>query len=136
MTTYSTPITREQGGSILNFGYGASKAQARFLTGASLILDSGASEHVFGTVTLAATGALTNTAGASITHTVTTQDQGTFALSDATRTATIGVGRNIPTHTASPGSLYIRSDGSMSRLYYNTSDGTTGSVWKAGGSQN
>lgn len=34
-----------------------------------------------------------------------------------------------PTVSASPGSIFVRSDGSASNFYVNTSDGTAGSVW-------
>jgi hypothetical protein len=37
---------------------------------------------------------------------------------------------NAPTVSASPGSVYFRSDGSVSNIYINVSTGTTGSVWK------
>ena len=36
----------------------------------------------------------------------------------------------VPAVSASPGSIFIRSDGSMSRMYVNMSDGVTGTVWK------
>lgn len=42
----------------------------------------------------------------------------------------IRFGADIPTLTASPGAVYFRSDGSISNIYINVSDGATGSVWK------
>lgn len=33
--------------------------------------------------------------------------------------------------SASPGAIFIRSDGSVSNLYVNVSSGTAGSVWKS-----
>lgn len=42
----------------------------------------------------------------------------------------INFGTDIPTATASPGAVYFRSDGSISNIYVNVSDGATGSVWK------
>jgi hypothetical protein len=56
---------------------------------------------------------------------------GPLTLSDGTYSPSFSVGRNVPAHSASPGSLYIRSDGSVSGLYVNKSSGTTGSVWGA-----
>lgn len=43
----------------------------------------------------------------------------------------IRFGQAIPTESASPGAVYFRSDGSASNFYINTSDGTTGSLWKS-----
>ena len=129
--SYNSDIAIEQGASVLQFG---DLAEARFQSGASLIADANASVHLFGTEQVESTGLLTKTTGGSVTFNVTTADQGNFTLSDATRSPTIGVGRNAPVHTASPGSLFIRSDGSVSFLYWNKSDGTTGSVWQAAAS--
>ena len=42
----------------------------------------------------------------------------------------INFGEDIPTAIASPGAVYLRSDGSISNIYLNVSDGSAGSVWK------
>jgi hypothetical protein len=48
-----------------------------------------------------------------------------------TNSTMITVGTGIPTHSASPGALYIRSAGSVSGLYINKSLDTSGSLWAA-----
>jgi len=152
MTTYGGRIIREQGASVLTVASGgsvnvaagglltiASGAKINFPSGAN-IASSGLMNFSGGVTfgqasqTQVAGGLLTTAVGASLNVNVTTQDRGTFSITDGTYSPTIGVGRNIPTHTASPGSLFIRSDGSMSALYWNDADGTSGSVWKTAAS--
>jgi hypothetical protein len=55
------------------------------------------------------------------------QPSGKFTLQNLD----FSTGRNLPTYSASPGSLYLRTDGSVSGLYVNKSSGTAGSVWGA-----
>ena len=136
MTTYGGRIIREQGVSVLTVASGGS---INFALGGALATSSGL--NLSGGVTLGqasnvqvAGGLLRLATGASMNVNVTTQDSGTFRITDGTYSPTIGVGRNIPTHAASPGSLFIRSDGSMSALYWNDADGTSGSVWKTAAS--
>ena len=136
MTTYGGRIIREQGASVLTVASGGS---INFALGGALATSGGL--NLSGGVTLGqasnvqvAGGLLRLATGASMNVNVTTQDSGTFRITDGTYSPTIGVGRNIPTHTASPGSLFIRSDGSMSALYWNDADGTSGSVWKTAAS--
>ena len=152
MTTYSGRIIREQGGSVLTIASGgsvsvdagglltiASGAKINFPSGANiassgLLNFSGGITFGQASQTQVAGGAILLATGASMNVNVTTNDQGTFRITDGTLSGYVGIGRNAPTHTASPGSLSIRSDGSMSNLYYNISSGTTGSVWRAAAS--
>ena len=152
MTTYSGRLIREQGGSVLNVASGGSLnvvagGLLSIASGAQLSLPSGANIASSGLLnfsggvtfgqasqTQVAGGAILTAVGASMNVNVTTADQGTFRVTDGTRSAFVGIGRSMPTHTASPGSLFVRSDGSMSRFFVNISSGTTGSVWWAAAS--
>jgi len=137
MTTYGGRIIREQGASVLTVASGGS---VNFAAGGALATSGGLNLSggiTFGQAsqTQVAGGAFLFATGASINVNLTASDRGTFNITDGTRSPTIGVGRNLPTHTASAGSIYLRSDGSMSALYWNDSDGNTGgSVWKTAAS--
>ena len=152
MTTYGGRIIREQGASVLTVASGgsvtvaagglltiASGAKINFPSGANiassgLLNFSGGITFGQASQTQVAGGLLVINTGGSFSVNVTTNDAGTFRITDGTYAPTIGVGRNIPTHAASPGSMFIRSDGSMSAWYWNDSDGTSGSVWKTAAS--
>ena len=137
MTTYSGRLIREQGASVLTVASGGS---INFPTGGTLNASgtmnfSGGITFGQASQTQVAGGLLHLVTGASLNVNLTASDRGTFSITDGTRSPTIGVGRNIPTHTASAGSIYLRSDGSMSALYWNDSDGNNGgSVWKTAAS--
>mgnify|MGYP001575514209 CR=1 FL=1 len=136
MTTYGGRIIREQGASVLTVASGGS---VNFVAGGALATSGGLNLSggiTFGQAsqTQVAGGLLVINTGGSFSVNVTTNDAGTFRITDGTYAPTIGVGRNIPTHAASPGSMFIRSDGSMSAWYWNDSDGTSGSVWKTAAS--
>jgi hypothetical protein len=152
MTTYSGRIIREQGGSVLNVASGGSLnitagALLTIASGGGITFPAGGNLATSGVAQLSggvifgqasqtqvAGGAILMSVGASMNVNVTTADQGTFRVTDGTRSAFFGIGREAPTHTASPGSLFIRSDGSMTGFYWNKSSGTTGSVWQAAAS--
>lgn len=152
MTTYSGRIIREQGGSMLTIASGGSATVAAgglltIASGAKISFPSGANIASSGLLnfsggltfgqasqTQVAGGLLVVNTGGSFTVNVTTNDAGTFRVTDGTQAPTIGAGRNIPVHAASPGSIFLRSDGSMSAMYWNDSDGTSGSVWKTAAS--
>lgn len=132
MLAYSGRIVREVGASVLTIASGGS---INLPTGG--VIQASGNQVFSGGITLgqASTiglaGGLTSwQTGACVTINVTTADQGTWALNDGTRRVTFGTGRNAPTHSASGGSLYLRSDGSMSNVYYNIADGAAGSVWR------
>src|SRR3990167_4995095 len=137
MTTYQGRIIREQGASVLTVASGGS---INFPTGGTIAASgtmnfSGGITFGQASQTQVAGGLLHLVTGASLNVNLTASDRGTFSITDGTRSPTIGVGRNIPTHTASAGSIYLRSDGSMSALYWNDSDGNSGgSVWKTAAS--
>ena len=136
MTTYSGRLIREQGASVLTVASGGS---INFAAGGALAASGGLNLSggiTFGQAsqTQVAGGAFLLAVGASMNVNLTTADRGTFSITDGTRAPTIGVGLNAPTHAASPGSIYLRSHGSMSALYWNDSDGTSGSVWKTAAS--
>lgn len=134
--TYSGRIIREQGASVLTVASGGSinVSSGGALASSGTPVFSGGFTLGQGSAVGLAGGLQTMQTGASFTMNVTTADQGTLKLSDGTRSATFGIGREAPTHTASPGSVHVRSDGSMSNWYYNISSGTTGSVWRAAAS--
>jgi len=137
MTTYGGRIIREQGASVLTIASGGSvnfpdggtlTASGQMNFSAGVTFGQASQVQVAGGLFRIATGA-------SLNVNLTASDRGTFSITDGTRSPTIGVGRNIPTHTASAGSIYLRSDGSMSALYWNDADGDSGgSVWKTAAS--
>src|SRR3990167_2672088 len=121
MTTYGGRIIREQGASVLSVASGGS---INFAAGGALATSggmnlSGGVDFGQASQVQAAGGLFKIGVGGSMNVNVTTADRGTFSITDGTRSPTIGVGKQMPTHSASPGSLFIRSDGSMSRLFVN-----------------
>ena len=102
--TYNAKIYHEQGASVL-----------RVESGGSIAVDAGGTIGNAGTVTGACVTAVTRLwLGSNIEF-------------------MWGQINTVPTVSASPGSIFIRSDGSMSRLYINMSEGAegvSGSVWK------
>ena len=102
MSDYNAKIYHEQGASVL-----------RVESGGSIAVEAGGTIGNAGTVT-----------GACVTATT--------RLSLGSNIELIwGKINTVPSISASPGSIFIRSDGSMSRLYVNVSDGgVSGSVWK------
>lgn len=108
--TYNSKIVLEQGGSVL-----------RIASGGSLAVDSGGTVNLgAGTLPIASGGSLTVATGGAVFL-------GNVQLLFAASNSPPG---GLPV-SASPGSIFFRSDGSMSRLYINTSSGTAGSVWTA-----
>ena len=108
MSDYNTKIIREQGGSVLRINSaGSISVQAGgLISGAGGALLTGAIESASVTVT----------------------GGGPLFLGNVQILSSASNGN--PTMTASPGSLFIRTDGSMSGIYVNISDGVSGSVWK------
>ncbi len=131
---FNTKLIREQGGSELLFASGGSLT---FAVGARL---SGA---IGGTPTFSEGVGLTtgseiynsgtlNTyqAGACLSFNVTGPSQTTFFFVNGASKPAILVGKDAPTGLNAPmGSLYLRSSGSMSTLYINTTQDAAGSTW-------
>ena len=103
MTTYSVPIYRKQGGSELVVGAAGSVVNS---------------------------GLLTTQDGGSFTF-VTPLSGTAFRFDIGGSTPSIGAGPNVPTHTAVPGSLYIRANGSMGGLFVNIGQDNASSSWRA-----
>lgn len=121
--TYNSRIVREQGGSVLTVASGGSLnvAAGGVLAGAGTIQSTGALT-VSGGVNSAS-----NVTGAS----VTVSAGGAFWLGSNIQimfAASAAAPSGLPV-TASPGALFLRSDGANSGAYINTSTGTAGSVW-------
>ena len=105
--TYNAKIIHEQGGSVL-----------RIASGGSLIVDAGGTIAPTGTVAVTdqtVSGSLTVNGAAFL---------GTVQL-------LFGAITSPPVVGAVPGSIYLRSDGSVSNMYVNVSTGAAGSVWTA-----
>lgn len=119
--TYNSKVLMEQGGSVLRVDSGGSiSVQAGgTISGAGTIQLTGANLAAGG---LTSTGAIE---GASVTVTA----GGPLFLGIVQIIA--AQNNSPPTTVASPGSLYLRSDGSMSNLYVNVGIGSAGSVWKS-----
>ncbi len=100
---YNAKIHHEQGGSVLQ-------------------VESGGSINIQTGGTLSASAATITAASLNITS------GGPIFMGNLEFFAAASNGN--PTATASPGSIFIRSDGSRSGLYVNVSDGVSGSVWK------
>ena len=107
--TYNSKILHEQGGSVL-----------RVDSGGSIAVQAGGTISGAGTVSLtggiAAASVTVSAAGAFTVN-------GIQILADAITSP--------PTESAVPGSIFLRSDGSVSNVYINTSTGAAGSVWSA-----
>lgn len=131
MPNYNGRIFREEGGSAMTFASGAS---LNFAAGAAFAGTFGGTLALGGSLPINSGAIVTVQSGGCATFNLSGAGAQTVAFSDGTLTPTISVGRNVPTHTTSPGSLYIRSDGSVSNWYYNISSGATGSVWRAAAS--
>ena len=121
--TYNPAIYTEQGGSVLVIGSGGS-----LNVEAGGEIDVAGDLKVTGTITTS-TGNLSVNSGASLT----VDSGGAFWLGSniqimfaASTTGPAGGPVN-----ALPGSLFIRSDGSVSQLYVNTGVNGAGSVWSA-----
>ena len=117
-------INKEQGGSVLNVAS----------TG-SIVVASGGKVSVAGDLTV--TGTFTNSGATTVPSagtlaissggSVTVADGGGFSIGNVG----FSTGKNAPAATASPGAVYVRTDGSMSNFYINISSGTTGSIWRS-----
>ena len=117
-------LTKEQGGSVFNV-----------LSGGSLNVAAGGKLTVAGDLNVS--GTLTNSGATTVPSagtfavssggSITVADGGGFSIGNVG----ISTGKNAPAAAASPGAVYIRTDGSMSNLYINISSGTTGSVWRS-----
>lgn len=92
--------------------------------GSELNIDSGGFLKVAGTLVFENGASFGIDSGASIT----VADGGAFKVGGITFRG----GTEIPTYTASPGDVHFRSEGSVSLMYINRSDGVSGSVWHSG----
>ena len=124
-------IYREQGGSVMRFD---STASLNVATGAEFTM-AGTQLHSGGSI-IHSSGTLDSlqSGGCRANYVAGAENQTVTLIGTSGIGATISAGRIAPVHTASPGSLYVRSDGSMSNWYYNISSGTTGSVLRAAAS--
>jgi len=121
--TYNSKIYHEQGGSVLVVG-----------SGGSLNIEAGGEIDVAGD--LKVTGTLTNSGGNLSVNSgasLTVDSGGAFLLGSniqimfaASTTGPAG----LPV-VALPGSIFIRSDGSVSNMYINVGVAGAGSVWTA-----
>lgn len=110
--TYNAKIHHEQGGSVL-----------RAESGGSIAVESGATIAGAGTVNLSGgVNTASNVTGACITATTRLWLGSDIQIMWGTIV-------EAPVVVAGRGSLFIRSDGSMSRLYVNTGVDGAGSVW-------
>jgi hypothetical protein len=131
--SYNSRLIMEQGASVF-----------RVASGGSVTIDAGAAFNLAGTLNLTGTtnisgasqlvasgGLLSVQAGGSLTVNQGASDTSTFRLNASPNTISIffNAGRDVPTYSASPGSIYFRSDGSVSGMYWNISSGA-GSVWR------
>ena len=117
--TYNAKIHHEQGGSVLTVESAGSIAVA---AGGTI---SGA-----GTISLA--GDLPAQEALTTTSLIVAQPNGAIQLGDFVQVMfnASATGPSGFPFTASPGAVFLRSDGADSGMYINTSDGTAGSVWK------
>jgi hypothetical protein len=108
---FNTKIVREQGGSELHI-----------FSGGSVVLDAGAALTQSGLESFAAGASLNIAAGPSVT-----------VLSFTTGASAPGIyaGFDVPSFKANMGSLYIRSQGSISGLWVNITQDAAGSSWRA-----
>jgi hypothetical protein len=122
-------IIKEQGGSVVTFD---DVSTQRFLSGASLIVDSGASLHSFGNIQAETGTCLTVNDGASLIIKPS-------ATTGSTAYPIMNVGNNqvwyspgsggSPITTASPGDLMWVANSASTAIWVNISDGTMGSKW-------
>jgi hypothetical protein len=122
--TYNPKIYHEQGGSVFRI---TSTGSLVVESGGQLNINNATLELGAGTVTQASGGAFN--ASGSITVVV-----GAGALFIGNAQALYGASSTGPAGlpvSASPGSIFFRSDGSVSNIYINVSTGTAGSVWKS-----
>ena len=130
-------IYREQGGSVMRFDSTASLnvAAGGTIVNAGVLAQSGDISQTGGSNIIASGALVTVQSGGCLTNNVSGAEAQTVTIIGTSGLkATLSIGRIAPVHSASPGSLYVRSDGSMSNWYYNIADGTTGSVWRAAAS--
>jgi len=127
--TNSIKIVREQGGSVLRLDSGASLsiAAGATISGAGTISLTGANTVAANTLTVTAASATSIGTAAS----TSTGDDSSGIMINFANGVNFYVGRinEVPVITASPGALFLRSDGSVSGLYINRSSGVSGSIW-------
>lgn len=122
-------ITKEQGGSVMTWD---DAATARFLSGASMIVDSGASLQSFGHVQVESGASLHVNDGGSLVIKPS-------ATTGSTAYVVMNVGNNqfwyapgsggSPVTNASPGDLMWVANSASTAIWVNISDGTMGSKW-------
>lgn len=121
---FNTRIYRQTGGCEMTFASGASltfESGTKFngtwnLGPGSGVMESGRLE--------------TYQVGASLHINHTAPSSNVLAFKAGTSIASFFIGMDTPTHNATPGSVYIRSQGSMSGLYTNISQDSSGSSWR------
>lgn len=123
--TYQNRIARQQGGSEMSFASGAS---LNFAAGAKIggTVSYGAGSEIYDSGHLQ-----TFQVGASLAINHTAPSSNVLAFNAATSIAGFYMGMDAPTHVATPGSVYIRSQGSMSGLWTNISQDSSGSSWRS-----
>jgi hypothetical protein len=119
---FNTKIYRQPGGSELTVASGGS---INVLAGGVIsgITPAGSTVYQSGTLETFQTGAsLTINTGVSGTG---------FRFDIGGSAPSFGAGANVPTHTAVPGSVYLRANGSMSGLFTNIGQDVASSSWRA-----
>jgi hypothetical protein len=126
-TTYTSKFAFEQGGSEINLGSGGSLTLS---TGARI---GGTYSKAGGSVTAKSGNLDKFKAGASI---AINAGPSVTCLYFVTGTSLPGIyaGFDVPSFTAVPGSLYLRTQGSVSGPWFNFGQDTASSQWKAAAS--
>ena len=130
---FNTKVFRQQGGSEMTVLSGGSftfvaGAQLSGSPGGTITFSEGFNQT--GGSTVFTSGTLTEyKAGACFNFNVTGPSQTTFFFVNGASKPAILVGKDLPTINAPMGSLYLRSSGSMSTLYINTTQDASGSTW-------
>lgn len=136
--TYNTKIRIQQGGSEMTIAGGSLN-----ITGGAFNLSTGVTQATSATQTFSggftlgqasgvvvSGGLQTFQAGACLTVNYGASNDSAWSFITPNGTIAFSSGRNAPAFAASPGAVYYRTDGSMSNVYINSSDGVSGSVWR------
>ena len=113
--TYNSKVLHEQGGSVL-----------RVDSGGSISVQAGGT--ISGAGTMALTGAVTHSSSVDNSGSLTLA--GAFFLGGCVQIL-FGYSVDAPTVLALPGSIFFRSNGSVSNIYVNTGVDNAGSVWSS-----
>jgi len=128
---FNSRVSRQQGASEMTVASGGSLnvLAGGLLSVAGTLAISGDQTITAGSQILSAGTLFTVQAGASVTIVSTVSGTG-FRFDIGGSTPSIGAGGNVPTHTAVPGSVYLRAAGSVSGVYWNFGQDTASSQWR------